>query len=115
MQHVEVEQESNQVEQLELDAHIATFEFQYDETRSLKKSYIFSKCVLLLYHITSIVGSIPRIEINKLFISYCIALIGISISTCNLVRYEYAFYKNYGRIFRSFEEFKFWKLNSCRS
>jgi len=91
--------------------HMATFEFVYDEKRSWKKCHILTKSLLLGYHITSILVSIALIETNDhLFISYCIALIGMSISTFNLIRYEYAHYKIYGRIFRSLEEFKFWRM-----
>ena len=117
MQHVEVEQyhmnqESNEEQQFgeRNYVHMATFEFVYDEKRSLKKCHILTKFMLLIYHITSILVSIPLIETNdNLFISYCIALIGMSISTFNLIRYEHAHYKIYGRIFRSLEEFKFWR------
>ena len=118
MQHVEVEQpnmEQEPIEEQQLGernhVHMATFEFVYDEKRSFKKCHVLTKCMLLVYHTSSILVSIPLIETNNtMFVSYCIALIGMFISTCNMIRVEYAFYKIYGQIFHSLEEFKFWKL-----
>lgn len=107
-----MEQEPIEEQQLGERNHVpmAIFEFVYDEKRSFKKCHVLTKCMLLVYHITSIVASIPRIETNDtLFISYCIALIGMLISTLNTVRYEHAHYKIYGQIFSSLEEFKFWR------
>lgn len=89
--------------------HAETFELEYDEKRSFKKFRLLSKCSFLLYHITSILVSFSRIETNHLFVSYCIALVGMLISTSNMMRYEYAHYKIYGRIFSSLEEFKLWR------
>ena len=84
--------------------------FMYDEKRICKKCQLFTKWLGLLYHVSSMFACIQHIEKNKLFITYCIALIGMCISACNLTRYECAFHACYGRVFRSFEAFRFWKL-----
>lgn len=110
MQDAEVEQGQEPANQ-EQGYHISTFEFVYDEKRSMKRCQLLSKCVFLLYYVTSTVADIQHVKQDHRFISYCVALTGLLISTCNMARYEYAFYKMYGQIFRSIEEFNFWKIS----
>ena len=47
---------------------------------------------------------------NATFIAYSIMLIGMFASICNLTRREYAFYKKYGIMFHSINEFNAWKI-----
>lgn len=57
----------------------------------------------------SIFIDLEYIEKNKLFYHYVITLLSMFISTCNHVYREFIYYKNYGRVFVSIEEYQIWK------
>jgi hypothetical protein len=81
----------------------------------LNDKRIYYKIILILnicflfYNLVCIFIDIKYIDRNIQFYHYIITLFSIFLSTTNNTYYEYLYYKNYGRIFSSIEEYKIWK------
>jgi hypothetical protein len=80
-----------------------------NEKRICSKINLFLNISFLLFNIFGIFIGFEYIEKNRLFYYYCITLFTIFFSTSNNTYREYIYYKNYGRIFSSVEEYEIWK------
>jgi hypothetical protein len=80
-----------------------------NDKRICYKIILLSNSIFLLYNIISILLSLKYIEKNKLFYHYIITLFTIFLSTSAKTYREYIYYKNYGRIFVSMDEYQVWK------
>lgn len=88
--------------------------FVYDEKRICNRLCLFMKMCGFVFYTAGAITCANRNDASFMahapFITYCFMLVGMFASICNLTRYEYAFYKKYGTIFSSIQEFKAWKL-----
>jgi hypothetical protein len=88
--------------------------FVYDETRICDRLCLFMKMGGFAFYTAGAIACVNRNDASFIprapFITYCFMLVGMFASICNLTRYEYAFYKKYGTMFNSIQEFSAWKI-----
>lgn len=79
--------------------------FVYDDKRKFSQLCLIFKMVGFGFYSRTAVICLN----DKLFPWFCMVSCMMLVSTCNTIRYEYAFYKIYGTTFPSIEVFKEWK------
>ena len=84
-------------------------EIVLNDNRRCYKLILLLNSIFLLYNIISIFIDFEYIQKNKLFYHNVITLLSMFLSTINNASYEYIYYKNYGKVFVSIEEYQLWK------
>lgn len=80
--------------------------FVYDEKRKFSKLCILFKMMGFGYYLTTTMMCTN----DKRLLWFGMVSGMMFMSICNMIRYEYAFYKVYGTIFQSIDAFKQWKI-----
>jgi hypothetical protein len=84
-------------------------EFIYDDRRICKKTMLFIKSTILLFHFFCLYIDFDNIQKDNIFIYYIITIFSTFCVICNNTRYEYLHVTIYGQNFTSIYEFIKWK------
>lgn len=84
-------------------------EFRLENRNNCRIMNIRLRVLLLFFDIFCVIYSNDQIEMNNLFIHYCITLFTIFLSIMNILRIECIYSTNSNRSFYSVEEYQSWK------